>query len=152
VRDEPLPLGFPRLKGTEGKVWTCRRDEPGCTRTKPCRACLGARNQRKGKVKQRAGRKVLEAVSETPASRFVGALGNEETWRLPVRVECKAGAQVKTMFTKYLAAEAQAEASRASGDARPFVMVAMPPGTTDGLVVVRLSELARVIEALIDGG
>jgi len=100
-------------------------------------------------TKQRAARKALEALSGSEAARFVGQLGNEEAWSgLPVRVEVKSGAQVGPVWTRFLAAEIQAHQSKAVGDLRPFVFVAMGRGTTDGLVVVRLSELEAVLSSL----
>ena len=145
-----VPDGFPRLdKAT--RPWTCRRGEPSCTRTAPCRSCLGKRNRRKGMTKQRAARKVLESTFGAVAARFVGQLGNEEAWSgLPVRVEVKSGAQVGPIATRYVAAAEQSDASKAIGDTRPFVMVAMPAGWTDGLLVVRLSDLDRVLDLMGD--
>lgn len=133
------------------RVWNCRRDDATCTRTKPCPSCRGARNRRSGMLKQREARKALEAVSGKHAARFVGQLGNEESWSgLPLRVEVKSGAQVGPVWTKYAAAEAQAETNHAIGDPRPFVLVCMGQRTSDGLVVVRLSQLARLVEALVN--
>jgi hypothetical protein len=147
-----LPEGFPRSKAdTAGRVWKCRKDDEACTRTKPCPSCRGARNRRSGMRKQREARKALENLTGAEAARFVGQLGNEEAWSgLPLRVEVKSGAIAGPVWTKYAAAEAQAAQSKAIGDTRPFVFVAMGQRTTDGLVVCRLSELGRVVEALVN--
>jgi len=75
-------------------------------------------------------------------------LGNEEAWMLPVRVEVKSGAQVRTVWTKFLLAEEQSNAHRAVGDLRPFVQVVMADHTNDGLAVMRLSQLQQILEAL----
>lgn len=140
---EPIPK--------ETRPWVCRRDDPTCSRKTPCVACRGARNRRSGMRKQREARKALEAVTGKDAARFAGQLGNEESWSgLPLRVEVKSGAIAGPVWTKYAAAEAQSNASKAIGDVRPFVFVAMGQRTTDGLLVCRLSELARVVEALVD--
>jgi hypothetical protein len=141
-----VPEGFPKPKQT--RPWQCRRQEPTCTRVSPCRACLGARNRRSGLRKQRAARKSLEQTFQTDAARFVGMLGNEESWQLPIRVEVKSGAQVRTVWTKFLLAEEQSNASRAVGDLRPFVQVVMADHTSDGLAVMRLSQLQQILEAL----
>ena len=142
--------GFPKLdKAT--RPWACRKDDPACTRTKPCKACQGARNRRSGMRKQREARKALEAVTGAEAARFVGQLGNEEAWHgLPLRVEVKSGAIASPVWTKYAAAEAQSAQSKAIGDSRPFVFIAMGTRTSDGLLVCRLSELNRVVEALVN--
>jgi hypothetical protein len=76
--------------------------------------------------------------------------GHEEFLGGSVRVEVKAGAQVKPVFTKFLASEAQSEAARPVGDHRPFVAVFMPEGTSDGLAVVRLSALHEFAAALVE--
>ena len=34
------------------------------------------------------------------------------------------------------------------GKSKPFMMVAMPEGTSDGLCIIRLSELENVLEAI----
>lgn len=118
-----------------GRLWNCREGNEGCTRGAPCRPCLGRRNRRKGLAKQRKARKALGV----PDSRFHGQLGNEENWRGIFRAEVKAGQQVKAMTTRFLMAEKQSDANKAIGDSRPFAFVAMPDGTSDGLVCVRLS-------------
>ena len=101
--------------------------------------------------KQREARKALEALTGAQAARFAGQLGNEEAWSgLPLRIEVKSGAIAGPVWTKYAAAEAQSNASKAIGDTRPFVFVAMGQRTSDGLMVCRLSELARVVEALVN--
>lgn len=142
--------GFPKVKG-ETRPWTCRKDDEACTRTKPCNTCRGARNRRSGMRKQREARKSLEALTGVQAAQFAGQLGNEEAWSgLPLRVEVKSGAVAGPVWTKYAAAEAQAAQSKAIGDVRPFVFIAMGQRTSDGLMVCRLSELARVVEALVN--
>lgn len=143
-----MPDVTPNFK--DSGAWKCRKDDPACTRTKPCRPCLGARNRRSGMRKQREARKALERVTGVQANRFMSALGNEENWRLPIRVEVKSGAQTNPVWTKFAAAEAQSAASKSTGDARPFVYVAMGTRTTDGLFVCRLSQLGRVTEALVN--
>ena len=141
-----VPEGFPKPK--DSRPWTCKKDDETCTRQKPCRSCLGARNRRKGMRKQRQARKDLEKTFQAEAAKFIGQLGNEEAWHgLPVRAEVKAGAQVRPIWTRYIVAEEQAQRSRAIGDNRPFLMVAMADHTTDGLAIVRLSQLALLLEA-----
>ena len=62
-----------------------------------------------------------------------------------VRVEVKAGAQVKPIETRFLAAEKQSDTAKSTGDPRPFVYIAMPDGMTDGLFVCRLSTLKELL-------
>ncbi len=143
-----LAPGFPREKNT--RAWVCKKDIETCTRTKPCPSCRGARNRRSGLKKQRMARKVLERVTGVNATRFMQAGGNEENWRLPVRVEVKSGVQCGPVWTKFAATEAQSNAAKSEGDTRPFVAVFMGTRTSDGLFVCRLTQLDRVVEALVN--
>ena len=67
-----------------------------------------------------------------------------------VRVEVKAGKQVQTLWTKYQKAKEQSDANTRIGDTRPFMFVAMPDGTSNGLVVVELDKLDEVVFALLE--
>jgi hypothetical protein len=104
----------------------------------------GRLNKQKGHRKQSLARKALEDLFETGVM-FHGRKQNEESWNFPVRVECKAGQQVGPIATRFLAAEKQSDAARATGDPRPFVFIAMPDGMTDGLFVCRLSVLKELL-------
>jgi len=64
------------------------------------------------------------------------------------RVEVKAGAQVGPIATRFDAARVQSESSKALGDIRPFLMVAMPDGRSDGIVLMRLEEFAMLVAVL----
>lgn len=113
----------------------------------PCRSCLGRRNKRKGRTKQRAAQVALGMVG--PGSTL--GPNHEENWLGLLRVEVKAGAQVGPVKTRYLLAEEQSEAQRPFGDHRPFIYVAMPNGMSDGLVTCRLSKLQDVALAIVAG-
>jgi len=105
----------------------------------------GRLNKQKGHRKQSLARKALEELFGAEAL-FHGRKANEEAWtHLPIRVEVKAGAQVKPIETRFLAAEKQATAAKATGDPRPFCYIAMPDGTTDGLFICRLSVLKELL-------
>ena len=110
-----------------------------------CRACTGRRSSRKGRQGQRQARTALRLNPE----RFKGREGNEESWRARVRVEVKSGAQVQPIATRYVKARAQSDAARAIGDNRPFVMVAVPDGS-DELVIVARRDLPNVVAALVE--
>lgn len=145
-----VPPGFPKVKGSE-RPWACKYENENCTRTKPCNRCRGARNRRSGMRKQREARKALERVTGAQAARFMGQLGNEEAWTgLPVIAEVKSGQVAQPVWTKFAAAEAQALANKAVGDIRPVVAIFMGTRTSDGLLVCRLSQLDRVVEALVN--
>jgi len=66
--------------------------------------------------------------------------GQEESWAGKVRVECKAGAQTGPCVTRFKAAWKQSEAAREPGDLRPTVVVLMGDGSSDGIVMCRLSD------------
>lgn len=146
-----LAEGFPRSKAeTAHRVWTCKYGNNTCERTKPCPRCLGARNRRKGLKKQRSVARELKDLAGAPVGRYASQTGDEENWRGPFRVEVKAGAQVKGIVSRYLAARAQAEESRAVGDTRPFAMGAVPDGWPDGafLWLIHSEDLPAIVEAL----
>ena len=112
----------------------------------PCRSCLGRRNRAKGQRKQRAARKALGIEKG-----FSLGADHEENWRGFVRVEVKAGAQVRPAATAFYKMRAQSEASRPYGDHRPFVGIAMPEGESDGILMLKLSDLTDVALAVIAG-
>ena len=97
----------------------------------------GKRNRAKGDSKARIARKRLG----------IGGVNSrhEELWGGSLRLEVKAGAQIGPIVTRYRAAERQSEAARSHGDVRPFVMVCMPDGESDGLVVMKLSVLGDLM-------
>ena len=106
----------------------------------------GLTNKNKGRRKQNLARKKLKI----PDTKFRSQMGNEESWQGQVRVEVKAGKQVQTLWTKYQKAKEQSDANTRIGDTRPFMFVAMPDGTSNGLVVVELDKLDEVVFALLE--
>ena len=104
----------------------------------------GRRNRAKGDSKARRARKMLGIAGANTR--------HEELWGGAMRVEMKAGAQVSPIVTRYRAAEQQSEAARSIGDIRPFVLVAMPDGESDGLAVMRLSVLADLLAVIRETG
>jgi hypothetical protein len=109
-----------------------------------CRPCLGRRNRAKGDTKARNARKALGLPGANTR--------HEELWGGPLRIESKAGAQIQPAWTAYIKMEAQSEQHRSFGDHRPFVGVAMPDGTKDGLVMMRLSVFEERIRPLLEDG
>jgi hypothetical protein len=107
-----------------------------------CKQCMGKRNRSKGDSKARHARKVLGLGGANSR--------HEEVWGGPIRVEVKAGKQVQPIYTRFLLAEQQSKQGSALGDIRPFAMVAMPEGTSDGLVIMRLSEFQNFMALLND--
>jgi len=128
------------LFGTLGK-----QGRDGKRRVKGCNdpVARGKRNRAKGDSKARRARKTLG----------IGGVNSrhEELWGGVFRVEVKAGKQIEPIWTRYLLAEQQSEQARALGDPRPFVMIAMPDGSSDGLVVGRLSKLGELLRMLNEG-
>ena len=106
----------------------------------------GLTNKNKGRRKQNLARKKLRI----PDTKFRSQMGNEEAWQGEVRVEVKAGKQIQTLWTKYQKAKEQSDANTRIGDTRPFMFVAMPDGTSNGLVVVELDKLDEVVFALLE--
>ena len=107
-------------------------------------AARGKRSRAKGDSKARRARKMLHIGGANTR--------HEELWGGVVRVEIKAGAQISPIATRYRDAAAQSEPHRAHGDLRPFVLVCMPDGETDGLAVMRLSVLGDLLALATDTG
>jgi hypothetical protein len=76
---------------------------------------------------------------------------HEENWGGVFRAEIKAGAQVGPIATRFQAAKTQSDAAKALGDVRPFIMVAMPDNSREGIVLMTLSEFAELIKLIGDG-
>ena len=100
----------------------------------------GKRNRAKGDSKARRARKMLGIAGANTR--------HEELWGGAVRVEVKSGAQISPIITRYKNAEQQSEQHRAIGDIRPFILVAMPDGETDGLCVMRLSVMSMFLQMI----
>jgi hypothetical protein len=73
---------------------------------------------------------------------------HEENWGGIFRTEVKAGAQVGPIATRFQLAKGQSDAAKALGDIRPFIMVAMPDGTTKGIVLMDLDEFSDLISLI----
>jgi hypothetical protein len=73
---------------------------------------------------------------------------HEENWGGAFRCEIKAGAQVGPIWTRFRDAKAQSDTAKSLGDNRPFVMVAMPDGTTEGVVLMTLTEFTEVVSLI----
>lgn len=112
------------LKRPEGHVRGCK-----------CPRCMGKRNRAKGDSKARQARKKLGIPGANTR--------HEELFGGRLRVEMKAGKQVGPIETRFHQARLQSEAARAIGDNRNFMMIAMPDGTSDGIVLMLLSEFVE---------
>ncbi len=133
-----VPEGFPRLKG---------KPDP---HPKTVAQKRGAANRRAGKLQQREARKTVEKLTGTPAARFTGQLGNEESWHhLPWRVEVKSGKQVQAAVTSYLRAKAQSDANHALGDPRPFVHI-IKLQRQPAVAVIALDDLPAVLSCQVN--
>ena len=140
-KDKCTITGCPKF-GTLG-----REGRDGKRRVKGCGdpVARGRRNRTKGDSKARRARKKLGLAATGNAG-----TRHEEHWGGMFRVEVKAGSQVGPIATRFDAARSQSEASKALGDVRPFAMIAMPDGSSDGIVLMSLTEFAELL-ALLEG-
>ena len=124
-----------------------REARDGRRRIKGCGdpVARGKRNRSKGDSKARRARKKLGLAATGNAG-----TRHEEHWGGMFRVEVKAGSQVGPIATRFVAARAQSEASKSLGDVRPFAMIAMPDGTSDGIVLMSLEEFSELL-SLVEG-
>lgn len=136
---EKCSVGGCPLFGTLG-----RADRQGRRRIRGCGdpSARGRRNRAKGDSKARRARKRLGLGGHLTR--------HEENWGGYFRTEIKAGAQVGPIATRFQLAKAQSDASKALGDIRPFIMVAMPDGTTKGIVLMDLEEFAEIASILTE--
>lgn len=124
---------------------------PRTNRVKKCANAQrqqGLQNKNNGAKAQHKARRLLGV----PGAHLRSKLGNEENWRHPwFRFEVKSGQQVDPIATRFEAAERQADASKAVGDNRPAVLVAMPSDFGgDGLVVMRLRDWCTQIAPALE--
>ena len=97
----------------------------------------GSRNKRKGRRKQLEALRQLQMPEPTLHHLRV----HEEGWNEAfIRVEVKAGKQIQTLWNRYLKAKEQND-SNLPNDDRPFVFVAKPDGTSEGLVCFNIKDL-----------
>ena len=122
-----------------------RQARDGKRRIKGCGdpVARGRRNRSKGDSKARRARKKLGLAATGNAG-----TRHEEHWGGMFRVEVKAGVQVGPIATRFLAARAQSEASKSLGDVRPFAMIAMPDGMSDGIVLMSLDEFSELLSLI----
>lgn len=125
-----------------------RTDRSNVVHAKTCdpAKCTVCRGRQAKKLGGRRQAKAAQAIG-LPVSTI--RPGNEEHFGGHLRLEVKSGAQVKPIWTRYLAAEAQSEAQRPFGDHRPFLFLASPDDR-DGLVIFRLSKVDDVVVALAE--
>ena len=146
IRDDETFSDWKRRKheeqGLQGLGQKNRKNREGWSENQK----RGLTNKNKGRRKQNLARKKLKI----PDTKFRSQMGNEESWQGQVRVEVKAGKQVQPLWTKYQKAKEQSDKNVAIGDTRPFIFVAMPDGTSNGLVVVELDKLDEVVFALLE--
>jgi hypothetical protein len=97
----------------------------------------GMLNKRKGRRKQ------LEALRQLrmPEPSLYHLRVHEEGWAEAfIRCEVKAGKQVETLWNRYLKAKEQSD-TNLPNDERPFVFIAKPDGTSEGLVIFNIKDL-----------
>jgi hypothetical protein len=119
-----------------------RPGRDGARRIRNCGdpAARGKRNRTKGDSKARRARKKLGLGGHLTR--------HEDNWGGAFRCEVKAGAQVGPIWTRFRDAKNQSDACKSLGDNRPFVMVAMPDGTTEGVVLITLTEFTEIVSLI----
>ena len=107
----------------------------------------GKRSRNKGMRKQNEARKQLRI----PNAKFRSNMGNEENWRGNLRFEVKAGKQIESIWNKFKKMEEQSDVNNPEHGTgrRPFVGVIKPDGTSDGLVMFKISDIENVITGFV---
>lgn len=118
----------------------------GCDAAR-CASCRGRRNRKGGLAKQNQARKALGV----PGNRYGDT--NEERWSDDVFAnEVKSGDQCGPLFTWWRKVEAQVRANEADhgSERRPVRAVAMPSGTSRGLVVVEVDTWRALVAPALE--
>jgi hypothetical protein len=107
----------------------------------------GKRSRNKGMRKQNEARKQLRV----PNAKFRSNMGNEENWRGNLRFEVKAGKQIESIWNKFKKMEEQSDVNNPEYGTgrRPFVGVIKPDGTSDGLVMFKISDIENVVTGFV---
>jgi hypothetical protein len=107
----------------------------------------GKRSRNKGMRKQNEARKQLRI----PNAKFRSNMGNEENWRGNLRFEVKAGKQIESIWNKFKKMEEQSDVNNPEYGTgrRPFVGVIKPDGTSDGLVMFKISDIENVVTGFV---
>lgn len=124
---QPTKIGHPR----------------GCN----CPRCIGKRNRKSGLAKQNTARKALGV----PVGKFGSS--NEEGWSDNVFAnEVKSGAQCGPLFTWWQKVEKQVRQNESDfgSPRKPVRAVAMPAGTSRGLVVVELDTWRELVRPALE--
>lgn len=135
---KPDPIECPCGCGATGQP-TKKGHVRSCDKRK-CASCRNRSNRNNGRRKQRDGVRALGTYDVT----------NEENVGGLLRTEVKSGGIAAPVWTRFLASEKQSEQNRPTGDVRPFVALYMGEGTSDGLVVFRLSKIAETVQSLYE--
>jgi len=103
-----------------------------------------------GFVKQERARKLLKV----PDREFGASNLDEELWNSAVQFEVKSGKQVNSVSSLFFRIEDEVgkkiKITKGATKSKPFAMICMPDGTGDGLLVTRLSDLEKLIPALLE--
>jgi len=126
----------------------CPNTDEVKTRCK-CRTCINRRNRSKGRRKQNLVKKKLQIAD----NRFHGADAHEENWKSGVRFEVKAGKQVEPLNKLFKKAKLQSDTNhqQIGNMSKPFVYVAMPDGTENGILCFELDNVENVCVELLKG-
>lgn len=131
--------------GAYGTLKKPSRDGTRCVaRACKCPRCRGRNNKRKGQRKQ------AKAVTALGIPRSSIHPGHEEFLPGALRVEVKAGAQIKPAVTAFLKCEAQSEQARPAGDHRPFTAVFCPDGSSRMFAMFDLADLNEFVAAVVE--
>ena len=103
-----------------------------------------------GFVKQERARKLLKV----PDREFGASNLDEELWNSAVQFEVKSGKQVNSVSSLFFRIEDEVskkiKITKGATKSKPFAMICMPDGTGDGLLITRLSDLEKLVPALLE--
>ena len=107
-----------------------------------CPKCVGRKNKNKGRRKQNLAKKALKI----PDSKYMSQNGHEENWAVNFRVEVKSGKQIQPLVNAFNKGKQQSDVAHLSigSGSKPFVHIAMPDGSTNGIISFELNDLENI--------
>lgn len=140
-QENNMPSSLSEKNSQRNAIGLCERTNKKKNVCK-CPKCVGRRNKNKGRRKQNTVKKALKI----PDNKYMAQNGHEENWQVSFRVEVKSGKQIQPLVNAFNKGKEQSDvAHKAIGTgSKPFIHIAMPDGTNNGIVSFNLDDLENV--------
>ena len=141
AEEKNLPGSLSQKNSRRNSIGNCDRTGEKKNRCK-CPKCVGKRNKNKGRRKQNQVKKALKI----PDNKYHSQNGHEENWAVNFRVEVKSGKQIQPLVNAFYKGKQQSDIAHMSigTGSKPFIHIAMPDGSTNGIVSFELNDIENV--------